>query len=68
MTVISKFAAWNLQEKVHSSGQRERDVHKYSTYNILCQIDAPTPVNQRGHYCLSKEDNEKVQYAADHYH
>ena len=24
MMVISKFAAWNLQEKVHSSGQREK--------------------------------------------
>ena len=21
------------------------DVHKYLTYNILCQIDAPTPIN-----------------------
>ena len=44
------------------------DVHKYTTLDILCQTDAPTPINQRGHYCLSKEDNEKVQYAVDHYH
>ena len=49
------------------SPERE-DVRKYSTYDILCQIDAPTPINQRRHYCLSKEDNEIVQYAVDHYH
>ena len=27
MTAISKFAAWNLQEKVHSSGQREMSIN-----------------------------------------
>ena len=27
MTVILKFAAWNLQEKVHSSGQRKMSIN-----------------------------------------
>ena len=35
----------------------KEDVHCYCIKDVLCRIDAPTPVNRRGHYCLSKVDN-----------
>ena len=39
--VISKFAAWNLQEKVHSSGQREK-----MSINILHMISCARLMHQ----------------------
>ena len=31
----------------------------YPDEDILCAIDAPVPINQRGHYSLSTNDFEK---------
>ena len=41
----------------------KEDVHAYTTHDILSLIKAPTPVNQRGHYCLSDDDIGKVMDA-----
>ena len=37
----------------------KEDVHAYLTHDILSLIKAPTPVSQRGHYCLSDDDIDK---------
>ena len=34
----------------------KEDILPHSTFDVICRIDAPTPINQRGSYSLSKED------------
>ena len=36
----------------------------YATSDILCQVDAPIPTNQMGHYLISSEDVDKIEKAA----
>ena len=43
---------------------KKDDILTYATSDILCQIDAPIPTNQRGHYLISSEDVDKIEKAA----
>ena len=43
---------------------KKDDTLTYATSDILCQIDAPIPTNQRGHYSISYEDVDKIEKAA----
>ena len=59
--------AWSTllhKEEIHSSGQKKDDILAYATSDILCQIDAPIPTKQRGHYSISSEDVVKIEKAA----
>ena len=44
----------------------KEDVLPYLYQDILCGIEAPTPINQRGHYALSKEDLMTVKNMIEH--
>ena len=44
--------------------KKDDDILTYATSDILCQIDAPIPTNQRGHYSISSEDVDKIEKAA----
>ena len=43
---------------------KKDDILAYATSDILCQIDAPIPTKQRGHYSISSEDVVKIEKAA----
>ena len=43
---------------------KKPDILTYATSDILCQIDAHIPTNQRGHYLISSEDVDKIEKAA----
>jgi len=40
---------------------KTEDVLSYAISDILCQIDAPVPINQRGHFSLSSVDISKLE-------
>ena len=44
----------------------KEDIFSYSVRDILCQIDAPVPINQRGHFSISQEDLTKVANAGQY--
>ena len=55
--------AWSMllhQEEIHSSGQK-KDILTYPTSDILRQIEAPVPTNQRGHYSIASENVDKIE-------
>jgi len=39
----------------------KEDILPYVTSDILCQIDAPIPINQRGYYSISSDDMSKIE-------
>ena len=43
---------------------KKDNILTYATSDILCQIDATIPANQRGHYSISSEDVDKIEKAA----
>jgi len=34
---------------------------KYSLDDLICSISAPLPINQRGHFSLSKDDKTNIE-------
>ena len=39
----------------------KKDILTYPTSDILCQIEAPAPTNQRGHYSIASENVGKIE-------
>ena len=42
----------------------KKDILTYTTSDILCQIEAPVPTNQREHYLIASEDVDKIEKIA----
>ena len=39
----------------------KEDILDYSFEEILCKIDPPTPINQRGHFSISLKDLKIIE-------
>ena len=39
---------------------KKKDIISYFICNNICLINAPSPINQRGHFSFSKDDIKKV--------